>query len=178
MANYKNMTKEALIALMEEKDQEINGQQEAIENLTQEVKAISAAGAGWLIETPNPAYNERTAGIQFAMGQAFIGVGQRVQSFELEPIKDTQLAKYSEAEQQAILERHNLSSAERAAKAMEAEFGYKVTFFDGSDNADEAMKKLVSNRSIEYRNALAMADAKEKAIQSTGVANFMGMGGK
>lgn len=172
--NYKNMTKEDLLKILEQKDQELNEQTVTIERLSEEVKEFNAKGAGWLVETPNPLYDGKTGGIQFVMGQAFIHQGQTLPQFEIEPMKDGQLEKYSKADQEAIKERMKITAAERAAKIMENEFGYKVTYFDGTLSADEEMQKLVSSRTLEYRNALQAAEAKEKAIAASGVMNFMG----
>jgi len=175
MPSYTNMTKEQLLELLAKKDQEIEGQAETIETLHEEITSINAKGAGWLIETPNPLYDARTYGVQFYMGQAFIPITQRVPAFEIEPMKPGQLERYSREEQEAINERMKKSSAQLAAEAMEADFGYTVTFFDGTKDADKQMEDLINGRTIEYRNALISADAKEKAMQASGVTNFLGV---
>lgn len=172
--NYGKMTKEQLLELLAQKDEEISGQQEIIDTLETEITSINAKGSGWLIETPNPLYDARTYGIQFFMGQAFISVGQSVPAFEIEPMKKSQLDRYSEAERKEILERMSVSPAERAAMAMKDEFGYTVTFFDGTEDADKQMEDIINGRTKEYRQALAMAEAREKAVQATGVTNFIG----
>lgn len=174
MVDYNKVTKDELVRLLEEANKTIEGQAVEIGTLTEEIQSINAKGAGWLIETPNPLYDGRTYGVQFFMGQAFITNDQTVHALEIEPMKPSQLERYSAEEQKAILERMAIPSAERAAKLMESEFGYTVTYFDGSKDADQQMNELVNNRTKEYRQALIVADAKEKAMQSSGVTNFLG----
>lgn len=174
MTDYKSMTKDELMRLMEEKDKEITGHQDEILSLGQEIKEINAQGAGWLIETPNPLFDGRTMGIQFAQGQAFIPLGMTVRSTVVEPMKDSTLEKYPEIQRQDIRDREAVPSSERAAMYLEADYGYEVTFFDGSETADKAMEGLVKQRTKDYANALQAAEAREKAMNSMGAAHFGG----
>lgn len=174
MSDYKSMTKEELMRLMAEKDKEISGKQEEIEVLGQEIKEINAQGAGWLIETPNPLFDGRTMGVQFVQGQAFIPVGMTVRSTVVDPMKESTLETYPEKQREAIRDRENVPSSERAAMYLETDYGYKVTFFDGSDGADKAMEGLVNERTKEYTIAFQAAEAREKAMNSMGAVKFGG----
>ena len=173
MTDYnKNMTKEELLRLLAEKDQEITGQAEEIEALGQEIYELNAKGAGYLIETPNPLYDGRTIGVQFSHGQAFIPVDMIVRSVVVEPMKDTTLEKYPENQRREIREREAIPSSERAAMQMETDYGYQTTYFDGSEGADQAMDDLVNQRTKEYTLALQAAEAKEKAMSAMGATPF------
>ncbi len=43
-----------------------------IEELRQALEAANAGAAGWMILCPNPNYSDRTAGVQFRAGRAFL----------------------------------------------------------------------------------------------------------
>jgi hypothetical protein len=106
------------------------------------------------------------------MGQAFIPENMIVRSMVQPPMKDTSLEKYPEDQRQAIRDREAVPSSELAAMQLETDYGYKVTYFDGSELADEAMRKLVDERTVEYTNALRAAEAKEKAMSAMGATQF------
>ena len=112
----------------------------------QERDGLLQKGSGWLITAANPAYDGTVAGILFSNGQAFIGVNQVVPAFDMAPAKETALEKYSEAERKAIREREAMSSAERAVRTLEADFGYKVEFFGPERQKDMAQRVSERNR--------------------------------
>lgn len=114
----------ALETLLGEKEELIVQQQQALQKL-------SAKGEGWLITAPNPLFDGQVYGIQFVNGQAFIRKAQRVAHFEHEPLKETTIEKlrYTPAEVEAIRKREQRTSAELAAEALKAQFGYQVEYF-------------------------------------------------
>lgn len=136
---------------------------------------MEAEREGWLITTPNPAYDGRMHGIEFVNGQAFIAKGARVEAFETQPMKPDDLAKFLAAqypapgytdadrarEAAAIREREKMTSAERAARTIAADFGYRVEFF-GAERLAE-LRPLLSTRQQQRMEVEAMQRAQTQA---------------
>jgi len=167
MSDYNGLTKQQLIDLLLDADQTIEDQKVEIEEKTTRLGELKAHGQGWLIQTPNPAYEGRTMGIQFVQGQAFIRKDQRVPFCEVKPMKDTTIAKlgYTAEQAKAIREREQATEAERAVRLLENDFHYTVVEFDGTEADDKKMEALMNKRALEYQQALEAAEAARKASE-------------
>lgn len=124
------------------------------------VQAIQADGEGWLVTTSNPLYEGLTLGVQFARGQAFVKRGRSFPSFEIKPMKESNLTKYSEAERKTIRAREQLTSAERVVERLSADFGYEVVQINL--NNQEQMQQLIGRRAAEYADAIRAQEEIEK----------------
>lgn len=160
---------------LEEAQAIIDAQAIELEKQATELGELNAAGVGWLVTTPSPVYAERTLGIQFIRGQAFIRQNQTVEACAVEPLKDSTIEKMKlkPEEVKAIREREKISQAERAVRILENDFGYEVTYFDGTERADKQMKRVVEKRALEYSQALEMLEAQKKA-QDAVAPHYMG----
>lgn len=92
---------------------------------------------GWLIWTPNPAYEGVVYGVRFHEGQAFVPLSAQFPRYSSEEMKPGTLEKLlaqvpeekREAERAAILERHNRPTSEIVVGLIQADFGYQVRYF-------------------------------------------------
>jgi hypothetical protein len=140
---YPRETKEELLMRLEELRKKNN---ELEQQLANERNVGSAAG--WLIVAPNPLYSGVIYGVQFLKGQAFIPRDRVIEAFVVKPMKETELAKYPAAEQAAIKERQNISSAERCVNQLVNDYGYVAEFFDS--NMQGELKARMEARNREY----------------------------
>jgi len=145
MTDMSGKTKAELLEYIEELQGKLSQSQVALQK-------ASEKEAGWLITTPIPWYEGVAYGVRFFQGQAFIGKDQVVPSFEFQPLKDTEMAKYSAEEQVHIRQRERIPSSERAAQAFRSEFGYKVVFYGPEDK--EALRQHINDRAMEYAQSL------------------------
>lgn len=153
----------------------IEAQQVEIEATKQEIGELKANGKGWLVEVPSPLYSAVTLGVQFVRGQAFIREKQAIPAVQIKPTKESYFDKmgYTENQRQEVRQREAMSDAERAVIALENDFGYTVTYFDGSETAEKQMEKMLSERAKDYAAALEMFEAQKKA-QDMIAPQFMG----
>lgn len=140
--------------------------QKKIDELQGQVQSLRAQGEGWLITAPSPAYDGQAYGIQFVNGQAFIRKGQKVAAFEIEPAKETTFTKLGLTHEEIarIREREKIPSCERAAMAMQNEFGYLVEYYDA--NRLEELQKRQSDRVIQRQQVEAMQEQMGEKIVS------------
>lgn len=175
MPNYATMTKDDLLAELKIANDKLKEQDVILAQNKTKLDELNAKGEGWLVETPNATYDGSTLGIQFVRGQAFVRKNQVIPQVSVEPMKQTTIDKMGlkPDEVTAIREREKTSQAERAVRQLERDFGYSVTHFDGSEEADKAMERLVSKRAKEYSQALETLEARKKAQEAI-MPQFMG----
>lgn len=141
---------------------------EQLEQRVQELEAqnlgLREAQEGWLVTVPNPLFDEQVYGLQFINGQTFIRKNQIVDAFVVAPTKDTYFVKmgYNDKQIKGIRDREAISSAERAAKTLEADFHYNIKYFslDDVDRLEDnmntrALERTQLERSLSEKN---MAD--------------------
>lgn len=134
-----------------------------IAELEKQVEKMSVMERGWLILSPNPAYDGKTADIKFEDGMAFITEGRKYPRFVVEKMKATQLEKFSVEERKAIKEREMISSSVRAMEAMK-EFGYSVERIEDLDTL-EARKRA---RAIQAEQMRAQMEEANKMAKMAG----------
>jgi DNA repair exonuclease SbcCD ATPase subunit len=160
-------TKEQLEAKLAALQAELDKRDQIITEQKQKLQELFAKDEGWLITTPNPLYDGVVHGITFVRGQAFIRKGQEVGAFVIQPMKDTQLEKYPEAERAAIREREKISSAERAVKVLVADFHYVAQYFSADQLAER--DALINKRALERNQAeIAAREADKLRAMSIG----------
>lgn len=143
----------------------IEEQQRLLDKQNDEIVELRAKGEGYLIVSNNPMYDEKTLGVQFSQGMAFI---QKSRHFDMpKPMKDTQLAKFSKEEQEKIREREAQTAAERIIEQFKTDFeGYTVIEFDGSDEDNKRMSELISQQAQDYATAFEMAEKARKELEN------------
>ena len=114
---------------------------------------------GYLLVTPNPAYNGVTAGVEFRNGVAFIPLDAKHPRFAPKVMNEGQLAKCSAAEKAAYKVEVSKSEAQRAAEWISKDFGYKV--YSVSPEPQEAVMAEV--REYHQANARMIEDAMARA---------------
>ncbi len=122
---------------------------------------------GWLITAANPMYDGSVMGVKFTSGQAFIHRNQELDRFAIKPMSEAALAAYPPAEQEAIREREKITPAERAAKALAADFGYQVNYF-GIDEKEERLEIMAARADERKLAELATAEAAKIAKLAVG----------
>ncbi len=153
-------TKEQLEAKLAALQAELAKRDQIITEQNQKLNDLHAKNEGWLITTPNPLYDGVVWGITFVRGQAFIRKDQEVGAFVIQPMKESQLEKYTEKEREAIREREKISSAERAVKVLVADFHYVAQYFDAEHLAER--DALINKRALERNQAEVAAREADK----------------
>lgn len=154
--------------LLDEKDK-------IIEQQGEKVKSLVARGVGWLVTTKQADYNGIMFGeVEFVNGQAWIGASRKVRYFEWPALTEDQLAKFPETERKAIREREKVSSAERAVKCLQYDFGYEALYFDAEHSLE--LQSRIDERAKERAR---LEDAKEarkqvENIEEVGPARYLG----
>jgi len=149
MTNYDSMTKADLIKEL----QEAKGR--LAEN-TEALRAEVAKKEGWLVTTPEVTYEGTMYGIRFFQGMAFIPMVKVIPAFNLAPLKDSEMERYSAAERKEIREREKIPSSQKAAMAFKNDFGYQVRYYGIEDEAQ--LQADINARAQEY----AIAKAKKE----------------
>lgn len=170
-------TKADLEQQLEETQRKLVEMEAALAAAQEQRVRLEADREGWLLTAPNPAYDGTIHGVHYVNGQAFIPKGARVEAFEAQPMKPDDLAKFvaaqypapgytdadREREAAAIREREKMTSAERAARTIAADFGHKLEYYDAARLAE--LPSLLSNRAQQRVQVDAMQRARAQADQ-------------
>ena len=92
---------------------------------------------GWLVISPNPSYKGITLGIAFNRGMAFI------------PEKSKPSAGMIKGKSTSVP-----NPAKFVAEMLRNDFGYKIVYVDGTEEATEKMRAMIEERDNEFREAM------------------------
>ena len=122
-----------------------------------EINKLKEREEGWLIVTPNPVYDSKTAGVQFTDGLAFI---QKDRIFPDDPVPMTkgQEESYLAAQKKTSMDSVQVTSAERKVKELEKDFGYTAKYYTKED-MDELQIRM-TERAKERADAQRILQAK------------------
>jgi hypothetical protein len=132
-----------------------------IAELEKQLEKKNEEGEGWLIITPNPAYDGKTAGILFTNGMAFLPKNMVLEEFTVPTPPENQLKKIAKDREVTLdvikaefEESSKITTVERAVRILTNDFGYKAQFYTVAD-----LDKL---RDQKAKRALERAEVQSK----------------
>jgi hypothetical protein len=142
-----------------------------------ELAQHTARDEGWLVKAPNPTYMEKTCGVKFTYGVAYVPKSSFFPAYQPQPMKESTLKNYLEqfpekeraAERKAVEERDAQPSSERVVNILVHDFGYEAEFITHDNLA--RVKEVYDQRRVAASARLEeMANAAEEIM----VPHYMG----
>ena len=155
------MTKAETKAPAPEEELTLEEYKQKVAELEKKLEKKNEEGEGWLIITPNAAYDGKTAGVLFTNGMAFLPKNMVMEQFIVPLPNESQIKQMAkdrevpiEVVKSELAESNKITTVERAVRILTSDFGYKAQFYTSDD-----LDKLQDQKA---RRALERAEVQSK----------------
>jgi len=163
---------------LEEYKQKVAELEKKLVKKDEETTKLKEDGEGWLIITPNAAYDGKTAGVLFTSGMAFLPKNMVMEQFIVPMPNESQIKQMAKDREVAVdvvkselEESSKVTTVERAVRILTSDFGYKAQFYTKDDL--EKLQDQKAKRALERAEVQSKLSKQSEMLEKLIVAQRM-----